>query len=40
MVEQSIRESRYDGLIAERMDSMQIQGDLKELYRYTAQQLP
>lgn len=40
VVEQSIRESRYDGLIAERMDSMQIQGDLNNLYRFTAEQLP
>ena len=40
VVEQSIRESRYDALIAARAESMQIQGDLDALYRFTAEQLP
>ena len=40
IVEQSIRESRYDALIAARTESMQIQGDLDALYRFTAEQLP
>ena len=40
IVEQSIRESRYDALIAARAESMQIQGDLDALYRFTAEQLP
>ena len=40
IVEQSIRESRYDALIAARAESMQIQGDLNALYRFTAEQLP
>lgn len=40
IVEQSIRESRYDALIARRMETMQIQGDLEALYRFTAEQLP
>lgn len=40
VVEQAIRESRYDALLAERAEAMELRGDLKELYRYTAQQLP
>jgi hypothetical protein len=39
VVEQSIRESRYDDLIAARMDSMQITGDLQQLHRFTAAQI-
>jgi hypothetical protein len=40
IVIQSIRESRYDALIAERMKNIQIRGDLERLYRFTAEQLP
>lgn len=40
VVIQSIRESRYDDLIAARTEETQIQGDLQSLYRYTAAQLP
>ncbi len=40
LVVQSIRESRYDALIAERMENMEISGDLDALYRFTAEQLP
>ena len=40
IVEQSIRESRYDALIAERMEQMEIHGDLEKLYRFTAEKLP
>lgn len=40
VVVQSIRESRYDDLIAARMDNMQIQGDLQALYRFTEKQFP
>jgi hypothetical protein len=40
IVVQSIRESRYDALIAERMENIQIRGDLERLYRFTAEQLP
>lgn len=40
IVEQSIRESRYDALIAERMAQMEVQGDLEKLYRFTAELLP
>ena len=40
VVEQAIRESRYDALLAERAEAMELRGDLKALYRYTAQQLP
>lgn len=40
VVIQSIRESRYDSLIAARTEETQIQGDLQSLYRYTAAQLP
>ena len=40
IVIQSIRESRYDALIAERVENTQIRGDLERLYRFTAEQLP
>ena len=40
IVEQSIRESRYDALIAERSEKTEVQGDLEKLYRFTAEQLP
>lgn len=40
VVLQSIRESRYDALIAGRMESAEISGDLQALYRFTAKQLP
>lgn len=40
VVLQSIRESRYDALIAERMERMEISGELQTLYRFTAKQLP
>ena len=40
VVAQSIRESRFDALIAARMDTTEIQGDLNALYRFTAEQLP
>ena len=40
IVVQSIRESRYDALIAGRMESMEITGDLNALYRFTAEHLP
>lgn len=40
IVVQSIRESRYDELIAGRMENTRIEGDLKALYRFTAEQLP
>ena len=36
---QSIRESRYDDLIAARMENMEIRGDLDKLQRFTAEQL-
>ena len=39
VVAQSIRESRYDALIAGRMENMEIRGDLEKLYRFTAEQL-
>ena len=39
MVVQSIRESRYDALIAQAMAEMEIRGDLQALYRFTAEQL-
>ena len=39
IVVQSIRESRYDELIAARMETMAIQGDLQQLYRFTSAQL-
>lgn len=38
IVVQSIRESRYDALIAQRMEETQIQGSLPSLYRFTAKQ--
>ena len=37
-VVQSIRESRYDALIAQAMAEMEIRGDLQALYRFTAEQ--
>ena len=40
VVAQSVRESRYDALIGQRMEEMVIQGDLEALYRFTAEQLP
>ena len=40
VVVQSIRESRYDALIAERTENTEILGDLQALYRFTAAQLP
>lgn len=39
VVAQSIRESRYDALLAERMENMETRGDLGKLYRFTAEQL-
>ena len=39
IVVQSIRESRYDELIARRMETMEIHGDPEDLYRFTAEQL-
>lgn len=38
VVVQSIRESRYDALIAERMNETEIRGDLQALYRFTTEQ--
>ena len=40
VVAQSIRESRYDTLIAARAEQLPIQVDLDQLYRFTAAQLP
>lgn len=40
VVVQSIRESRYDALIMERMNETEILGDRQALYRFTAEQLP
>ena len=40
IVLQSIRESRYDRLIAERMEQTQVRVDPDRLYRFTAAQLP
>lgn len=40
VVVQSIREDRYDALIARRMEDTRIEGDLQALYRFTAEQLP
>lgn len=40
VVAQSIRESRYDTLIAARAEQLPIQVDLDRLYRFTAAQLP
>lgn len=37
VVAQSIRESRYDALIAQRMAEMEIDADLEALYRFTAE---
>ena len=39
VVVQSIRESRYDALIARRMEATEVRGDLNALYRFTAEQL-
>ena len=39
VVAQSIREDRYDALLAEHMENMEIRGDLDRLYRFTAEQL-
>lgn len=39
VVIQSIRESRYDALIAGRMEEMEIDTNLQALYRFTAEQL-
>ena len=38
VVLQSIRESRYDALIAQRTVDMEVDTDLKALYRFTAKQ--
>ena len=38
VVLQSIRESRYDALIEQRMEAMEIDGDIEALYRVTAEQ--
>jgi hypothetical protein len=38
VVLQSIRESRYDALISQRMEEMQIDADLPALLRFTAEQ--
>lgn len=38
LVVQSIRESRYDALITERMEQMEVITDLQALYRFTAEQ--
>ena len=40
IVAQSIRESRYDALIAGRAENMEIDANLPALYRFTADQLP
>ena len=40
VVAQSIRESRYDALIAARADEIRIHADPDRLYRFTAAQLP
>lgn len=40
VVVQSIRDSRYDALIAARMAETEITGDLQALYRFTAAHLP
>lgn len=39
VVAQSVRESRYDDLIAQRSAALEISGDLAVLYRYSARQL-
>ena len=38
IVVQSIRESRYDALVAQRMENTEIKGNLQALYRFTAEQ--
>ena len=38
VVLQSIRESRYDAMIAQRMADMEVDTDMKALYRFTAKQ--
>lgn len=40
IVVQSIREDRYDALIARRTEDAAVRGDLDRLYRFTAEQLP
>ena len=40
LVAQSIRESRYDALIAERTAHTAVTGNLRALYRFTSKQLP
>ena len=40
VVIQSIRESRYDALIAGRMEAQELTGNLSALSRFTAEQLP
>lgn len=40
IVTQSIRESRYDALIAQRTENTKLHGDLGQLYRFTGSQLP
>lgn len=40
IVVQSIRESRYDALIAGRMEAQELTGNLSALSRFTAEQLP
>ncbi len=40
IVVQSIRESRYDALVATRMEELALTGNLRALYRFTAEQLP
>ena len=40
IVVQSIRESRYDALVAARMEALELTGNLQALYRFTAEQLP
>lgn len=39
VVEQSIRESRYDALVAEMVQSLEVTYDERTLYRFTAEQL-
>ena len=40
MVAQSIRERRYDALIAARAENIRVHADPDRLYRFTAEQLP
>ena len=40
IVEQSIRESRYDDLVAARAETIRIRSNPESLYRFTAEQLP